>query len=511
MAVLGISLAGLLAGCAQAPTTLYTPLSSTGFVGAVVADEPTAARVGRDMLAKGGSAADAAVAMIFTEVVTLPTTVGLGGGGVCLAFDPVARKAEVIDFSPRPTLGGRMGIPTMVRGLATLGANYGKLGWSAQLESAENLARSGVQISPALFQELSEPDSIARLDAASGPIYSSSEGVALREGAVAFNAALGATIVRLRRFGAGDFYRGVLGSRFIDGARSIGGDLTVEELRDYLPQSGMATRVDIGSVAVLLASPPSAGGMIATDVLGLALTGDYLRLDQPARVHLMAEATQRALTAETARRAGRDANDSGTPRMARLARGFDPKKAGPNSAIDIPPTAAPVGGVVAAVDRLGGAVACALTQGPRFASGRLAGDTGIFVGPPPPKDGLISLVPMIAADLANNRTVLVAASTGGAMAPTGAAQLVLGALIEARGLDALLERPRMAHDGTAVLLEDFGGDSALALEDRGHKLKVLPQTGRINALLCPGGLPSARPQCEARPDPRGRGLGVAGE
>jgi gamma-glutamyltranspeptidase/glutathione hydrolase len=197
--------------------------------------------------------------------------------------------------------------------------------------------------------------------------------------------------------------------------------------------------------------------------------------------------------------------------MSRLGRDFDPKKAGPTSTIDIPASAAPVGGVVAAMDRLGGAVACALTQGPRFASGRLAGDTGIFVGPPPPKEGLVSLVPFIAADLANNRTVMAAASTGGVMAPTGAAQLALGALIEARGLAALLERPRMAHDGNSVLLEDFGGDSALALEDRGHKLKVLPQTGRINAVLCPGGLPSARPQCEARPDPRGRGLGVAGE
>ena len=511
VAVLGISLGALLTGCAQAPTTLYAPRSSTGFVGAVVADEPTAARIGRDMLAKGGSAADAAVAMIFTQVVTLPTTVGLGGGGVCLAFDPVARKAEVIDFSPRPTAGGRMGIPTMVRGLATLGATYGKLGWPAQLEAAENLARSGVQVSPALFQEMSEPDSIARLDAASAPIYSASEGVALPEGAIAFNAPLAATIVRLRRFGAGDFYRGTLAARFIEGARAIGGDLTAEELRDYLPQSGMATRIDIGSVALLLPSPPSVGGMVATDVMGLALTGNYLGLDQPARAHLMAEATQRALTAETERRAGRDPNDSGAPRMARLGRGLDPKKAGPASTIDIPASAAPVGGVVAAMDRLGGAVACALTQGPRFASGRLAGDTGVLIGPPPSKDGLISLTPIIAADLTNNRTVLAAASTGGTMAPTGAAQLALGALIEARGLEALLERPRLSHDGSAVLLEDFGGDSALALEDRGHKLKVLPPTGRINALLCPGGLPSARPQCEARPDPRGRGLGVAGE
>ena len=504
-------LAFLLASCSQAPTTLFIPQTSTGFVGAVVADEPTAARIGRDMLAQGGSAGDAVTAMIFAEVVTLPTTVGLGGGGVCVAYDPVANKAEVIDFAPTPTAGGRMGMPTMVRGVATLGATYGKLGWMRQLEPAENLARSGAQVSPALHQELVEPDSIARLDAASAQIYSGTDGQALREGGVAFNAALAATVVRLRRFGAGDFYRGTLASRFIDGARSVGGDIAMEELRDYLPQVSPAARLDLGTVSLLLPPPSVAGGLIASDVLGMALAGNYAGVDQPARVHLIAEATRRALTAETERRAGRSPNDVGDQRVARLWRSFDPKKAGPISPVSLPEASAPVGAVVAAMDRLGGAVACVLTQGPRFASGRLAGDTGVFVGPPVPRGGLLSLVPVIGADLTNRRTMLAAGSAGGAMAPTGAVQLALGALVEARGLEALLERPRMAHDGANVMLEDFGGDSALALEDRGHRLKVLPQTGRINAVLCPAGLPSASPACEARPDPRGRGLGVAGQ
>ncbi len=510
MAVLGGMAAFVLAGCTQAPTTLYTN-NSTGFVGAVVADEPTAARIGRDMLAQGGSAADAVVAMIFAEAVVLPTTVGFGGGGVCIAFDPTANKAEVIDFSPTLTKGGRMGTPSLLRGVAVLGAAYGKLGWSRQLEAAESLSRSGVQISAALANELAEQDSIPRLDGTAAPIYSSSSGLPLREGAVAFNPALSATIARLRRSGVGDFYRGVLATRYVEGARAVGGDLTLEELRDYVPTTALATRIDVGSVSVLMPSQPAAGGAVATDVLGIALTGNYVGIDQPARVHLIAEATRRALAAETARRAGRDVSDFGAARVRRLSQGLDATKAGPSATIALPDSATPVGAVIAALDRLGGAASCVLTQGPRFASGRIAGDTGIFVGPPPPVGGVMSLVPMIAADLTNKRSVLVAGSAGGAMAPTGAAQLALGALVEARGLEALLERPRMAHDGTSVLLEDFGGDSALALEDRGHKFKVLPQTGRINAILCPAGVPSARAVCEARPDPRGRGLGYAGE
>ena len=120
----------------------------------VAADEPRATVIGRDILAQGGNAVDAATAMGLAMAVTLPTRVGLGGGGICVVHDAATKQTRTLDFLPRSPNGGQVAVPAMLRGLATLHAAHGKMRWEQLVAPAEAKARFETQISRALARDL---------------------------------------------------------------------------------------------------------------------------------------------------------------------------------------------------------------------------------------------------------------------------------------------------------------------------------------------------------------------
>ena len=153
--ILALSAASALAACGAIPSVRLevgepTP-APTKFTSFVVADEPQAVLVARDVLLSGGNAVDAAVVLGFSLAVTLPSSAGLGGNGACVVHDFSVEPAETLDFL---TSGALLFAPRLARGLFSLHSKHGSLPWPQVVSPAENLARFGHLVSLALAQDL---------------------------------------------------------------------------------------------------------------------------------------------------------------------------------------------------------------------------------------------------------------------------------------------------------------------------------------------------------------------
>ena len=103
-----------------------------GEQGMVAANHPLAAKVGIDVLKRGGNAVDAAVAMAFTLAVVEPYMNGIGGRGSLVIHLHKAGKTVVVDYNIRAPLAAH---PRMYR----LRAEGGTRGYYAGVEDDENL------------------------------------------------------------------------------------------------------------------------------------------------------------------------------------------------------------------------------------------------------------------------------------------------------------------------------------------------------------------------------------
>jgi len=502
----GLSLA--LVGCAkETEKPLGTPGYVAGFYGAVAADEPRAALVGRDVLSAGGTAADAAVATYFTMSVTLPGSAGLGGGGMCLAYNAQNNRIESYDFMPRASAGGRSGVPSSVRGMALLHAREGLLRWEQVVGPSEALARIGMSVSRAYGLTLFDPAIAANLDPAAQAIYLNASGKPPAEGSELRQPDLAATLGRIRAAGAGDFYQGQLARQIAAASAAAGGDLSLDDLRSRIPEPRPAVLQPFGDNVVAFGPPPAWGGAIAADIFAQLRVLGFDKADMPQRPHLLAESIRRAVAAQ-ARRGSGEALPIGTDAFAQqLVANLDRARPTPQVGQRLQPDTAPPGASFVALDRYGNSVACAVTTGGFFGTGRLLQGTGFFAAPPPSPSGNVSLVPMLVVNTNTSKTFFAGASTGGSPAPAALIQVATFAALERFDLEEAMFRPRLFVEGEHVFIEPDSEDSAEALKQRGHVLTPVPNMGRVNAIWCPTGVPT-RPSsvCDQRSDPRGAGL-----
>ena len=274
--------------------------SRTESGGIVVADEPQAVLIARDILNAGGSAADGAAALGFALSVTLQSATGLGGGGLCTVLDANTGKVEILDFLPTPAVGRQtsarwqVAVPGLARGLFALHAKYGQLPWQRVVVPAENLARFGNSITRAFAQQLLSSSSALVNDPAALDTFMSPQRTLLQEGERLEQLDLAATLGRIRGRTPGDFYAGALSKTIDESSLSAGISLNANDLRKFSPswrepqavQSGSLTHyigafgADASSISIVFGneeqiqiqnSKPSASGFVVSDANGNAV------------------------------------------------------------------------------------------------------------------------------------------------------------------------------------------------------------------------------------------------
>jgi len=497
--------------------------------GAVASDEPAATIAARQALMEGGTAADAAVALYFTLAVTAPSVASIGGGGVCLVHNPLSGKVETLDFiapAARNAAGaGRpTAIPTAVRGMAALHGRYGRLPWPALLAQAEQLTRSGQTVMQRLASDLRSEAGRILADDATRDVFADKSGAPLRIGDPVRQVELGSVIGQIRGRGAGAFYTGPLAARIVEGIRLAGGTLSAEELRDYLPQWRPAVSAYFGRDQVHVGGPPATSGLVAAQIWQLLATdGRYGKAAAEERPHLLIEAARRAIA--EADRWPAIANGDATEIAARNLSAERARELLAGHDAGSGPAAGSYGGSGAAlrattgsgftvVDGSGMAVSCMVTLYDLFGIGRLAPGIGFFPAraPLPGLPGPSLLGPVMVTRPADRTFHFGVAGAGGLMGAVAATQLAARALLEKVPLGKAMAAGRFFPDGpsTSVLVDVDENDPAMsALVRLGYLVQRGQALGRLNAVLCPAGLPAdsvKRSDCDAATDTRGGGL-----
>lgn len=307
------ALVGFLAGLMSA-AALAAPATM------VAAAHPLAVEAGREMLRRGGSAVDAAVAVQMVLGVVEPQSSGIGGGGFLLHYEAgngaiavydgretapagatpgmfLGSDGKPIGFREAVYSGMSVGVPGAVAMLALAHGEQGRLPWRDLFAPAIALARNGFAMPPRLAQTLQRLPSL-RDEPGLREVYFRPDGTALGVGDRVVNVALADTLAAIAERGPSVLAEGPLAEAMV--ARVRGhvrpGTLATADLAGYRPVKREALCGPYRVWIVCSMPPPSSGGLAILQALALLEPFELWR-DKPGdlrAVHLIAEASRLA-------------------------------------------------------------------------------------------------------------------------------------------------------------------------------------------------------------------------
>ena len=301
----------------EAPSGFTPKQSAVGARFMVSAAHPLAVDAGYEVLKRGGTAMDAAVAMQHVLGLVEPQSSGPGGGAFILyysaadgrvrAYDgretaPAAAKPErfvfmfgrPMGFSEAMLSGRSVGVPGTLAVLELAHQRHGRLAWVELAQPAIDLAEQGFPVSLRLHALLAS-DRFLRRDPFAARYLFDPDGKPKPVGSILRNTTYAATLREVAANGARAFYTGAIARDIATAVQKHPvqpGDLTVTDLEQYRAREREPVCGAFREYRVCGMPPPSSGGIAVLQILGILERlpkTDYPR-DPVAAVHFFAEA-----------------------------------------------------------------------------------------------------------------------------------------------------------------------------------------------------------------------------
>jgi gamma-glutamyltranspeptidase/glutathione hydrolase len=477
--------------------------------GMVASSQHLATLAGYNVLARGGNAVDAAVAMVSTLSVVEPYSVGIGGDAFALIYLAQEDKLICMNASGRapykatrdwfyeqglkaiPELGMlSITVPGALHGWAEAVEQYGRLKLGTLFEDAIYYAENGFPVTEVISGEWKDKEQVLLSHESSASTYFI-DGKSPRPGQVFRNKDLANTYKIISRDGIEAFYGGKIGKAIIEFSRKNGGLLSHEDFRDHTTTWVEPIKTDYRGYTVF-EPPPNGQGIAALEMLNILEGYDISSLghNSPEHLHLLIEAKKVAFSDRDYLITDPEFEDIPIDKL--LSKDYSGKyreKIDPRRAMNLPDYSSHTGAsdtvFVTAVDEERNAISLISSIFTPFGSGMVVDGTGIILQNrgksfsldpnhpnrlEPHKRPMHTIIPGML--FKGGKFLMSFGIMGGDMQPQGHVQFLINLIDFKMNLQEAVDAPRVRHmQGMETYLEDgISEDTASALQEKGHRI-----------------------------------------
>jgi len=282
---------------------------------AIASGHRLATEAGLEIIAQGGNAFDAAVAVSSTLGVVEPISSGLGGGGFFLLHQASTGRDVMIDaretapesaspdkfldkagnLDPSRSINGpwSAGIPGLPAALVELAGKYGRLPLKQSLAPAIRIASEGFPVYERMAKGYAQRRQEMEKYPGTRQVYLRN-GKPIQTGDIFRQPELAHTLTLLAEHGRDGFYKGETARKLLAGVKQSGGKWTAAELASYQVKERAPIQFDYKGWKITTAPPPSSGGIALAEMLQILEGYDLKGMDPVQRTHLTVEAMRRA-------------------------------------------------------------------------------------------------------------------------------------------------------------------------------------------------------------------------